>query len=204
MRLSFKKVLFATGIILLCLSCKKVLSFDIPYEGPELVLNAQWYTCDTIHYAYLCQSEQYMVRDVDNDLSLTCSINNNETIVADTSWVIENGSSFISRCYQFKVNLHPGDSVVLNANNDLYSLKAQSFVLPVPTVSIDTSSVRQLFNDYLPFREYDVNLTLTDRKGESNYYQAFSLAVKTTYEPIDHSSEDAVFYNRATSLVRDK
>jgi len=166
-------------------SCRKTIPYNPPYEGSMLVLNAQWYTTDTLHHVYLCRSTRANVEDVEEGLSLKCYVNGELVCEPDTSWIMSRetglGTVFHSRCFPVKAFLSPGDEVTLRAVSDSSDLTASAIVLPPPDVVVDTSSVYvqdAAFHD----RIYSFDVRLKDAPGTEDYYRAFSLqAVSHSY-----------------------
>lgn len=182
--------------ILICLSCINEKIYTPEYNGSKIVLNAQWYTCDTIHLAYLARSYQYNVGDVEDDLVISCRVNSHLEQIADTSWVCNNGKTFLSRCFQFHVALKAGDTVTLAVKSDSCDIKATAIVPPAPKISIDTVSYH---DDYagIDIKVYDVTLNIIDQEDKQDYYQAFSLETRTcAYHSKDDSMPRVTYYKK--------
>lgn len=159
-------------------SCMKDIDYDVAKDGTKMVLNAQWYTTDTLHYVYLCRSTAAHVTDVEEDLVVSCFVNGVPAEMPDDSWVVESAIGdpklFMSRCYPVKATIKAGDEIVLKADSDSCHISAKVTVPPPPEVTVDTSSVYIVDAEYRD-RIYDFTVHLKDNPGENNYYRAFSL-----------------------------
>lgn len=173
----------------LFVSCENTMDFKLEGAEERLVMNAQMYTADTVHYVMLCVSGNDRVRRI-RDGVVTCFVNG-EKVATATEPVEINGfedrnvhyyylegktpGETRQTCYAIKARFSPGDKVRLEVSVDGGEFSASSEVtVPEPPVfriadttltdgySTGTVGIENLLK---------VRIKGQDKKGEKTYYR---------------------------------
>ena len=168
-----KKIFFIAGLFMLA-SCETLLLPDPTGPERQIALQARLMTTDTLHTVYAAYSEHDSLEQAE-DLTIACYVNGecvavtSESVVGETEKYSDKKAQW--RAYTFRADIHPGDSVRIEATSPTErataSVKAPDAV-PVPEVSMDVipSEDGESYLDRLRFR-----IHVEDQPGKRNWYR---------------------------------
>lgn len=176
--------------LLAAVSCETPLFIDP--VGPEqmLVLQARLLTSDTLHTVYASYSTHDSLSRA-TDLTVSCYVNG--VRVAETSWASTPEGNYhtkqIASAYRFKADIHPGDSVRIEAEGPkekaVAKVKALN-ALHVPEVSMEKISKQD--NNGRESSCFRFTIRVQDEPGQRNWYRmaCSSKQVMEWYAPGQH------------------
>ena len=168
-----KKIFFIAGLFMLA-SCETLLLPDPTGPERQIALQARLMTTDTLHTVYAAYSKYDSLEQAE-DLTIACYVNGecvavtSESVVGETERYSDKKAQW--RAYTFRADIHPGDSVRIEATSPTErataSVKAPDAV-PVPEVSMDVipSEDGESYLDWLRFR-----IHVEDQPGKRNWYR---------------------------------
>lgn len=192
-----KDIFNFTIIALAAISCTHTLEYDNKGIEPQLLVNSQMISTDTVHLVYLSISKDDRVDTIRNG-SVKCFINGTlaATAVADPNgndndYTLDDeslgqGDEYgASRSNQsrfiFKARFNEGDVVRIEcmANDGEYSAWSEVTVPKAPQFEIiDTAKITVLSPDGYKEVNYRIRIKGTDFKGEKSYFRLKSRTVR--------------------------
>lgn len=174
----------------LCVDCRQQIPIDFSDVPPQLVLQAEWNTSDTLHDVFLSVSGWKNLKRPAEDAWLRCTVNGLPVAepVRKRSGLSRQEQNFRdSAVFHFVVHagLHPGDEVELEAGSGNLAVRAVNRVSEACRLWADTSSVRLFPVSSLPYwkgrridqfesRSYQVRLHVEDIPGEPTWFRALA------------------------------
>ena len=172
------------------LSCETALFLDPVGPEREIALQARILTIDTLHTVHAVYSTHDALEPAE-DLTVACYING-ECVAVTTDSEAETDewkSETTWRAYRFRADIHPGDSVRIEAvgrvGTAIARVKAPD-APPLPVVSVEKISRKDGggFDDPV----YRFQIRVDDRPNQRNWYRMVTLGrqVVDEYRPEGH------------------
>ena len=161
----YHPILTAGAACCLVFSCVNEKYIEVEEDGGKIVLNAQMTADEETHIIYLSTSH---IRQVDPLEGAEVKVYVNGTFVTDAIGY-EGGT--VAAKYSFQAVFRTGDVVRITARKGDLSAEAVTTVpAPAAIVSIDTASVRSMFQDEME-DFLQVKVRMRDVPGESTWFR---------------------------------
>lgn len=170
-----KKIYIIAGLFLLA-SCETLLVPDPVGPERQIALQARLLTVDTLHTVHAVYSKYESLEEA-KDLTIACYVNGECVAVTSESEAetAEYKTSVPWRSYKFKAEIHPGDSVRIEATGPTEwataSVKAPD-APPAPEVSMEL--IPSTFDSYYQHK-YRFQIHVEDQPGKRNWYRLATL-----------------------------
>jgi hypothetical protein len=170
-----KKIYIIAGLFLLA-SCETVLIPEPMGPDRQISLQARIMTTDTIHTVYAAYSKRDTLEQA-KDLTIACYVNGECVATTSESEVVKDYAGFETACrsYRFRADIHPGDSVRIEAigpsDRAIARVKAPD-AAPVPEVTVEKiPSISGRSHENM----YRFRIHVKDQPGKRNWYRLETL-----------------------------